>query len=399
MSSSYRCVGIAFCLAALWNTASGASATQAATPRYELLVIPGLDSPGALSGAIRINDAGQVAGYVDGTRDDSYFLYDGRTTRRIPAGMPSSHVTLGLNDNGTVAGSVWRPGGGTYGFSYHDGVVSELGTLGVHGIYPSAINNAGRIVGHATFWETQPALLADGRLTVLGNFGGDWATADAINERGDIAGAVAHGQDTRAYVYRDGQFTELDTPAGTDASVYDIDDAGNVLGRYTDWHAGDSRVFVAGADGTVALPWQTDAIGPLAMNAHGDIISRAPDYEQLLWLDDTLYRLRDLLPGGAAEWTWLEAYDINDAGQLVGMACSSSGCEAVMFNPASPVPEPPHWALVLVGLPLVGLRLYRKTKRKSPLLAKRASGLADVLAPRPGLEPGTCGLTVRRSTD
>jgi len=24
---------------------------------------------------------------------------------------------------------------------------------------------------------------------------------------------------------------------------------------------------------------------------------------------------------------------------------------------------------------------------------------ADVLAPRPGLEPGTCGLTVRRSTD
>ena len=38
-------------------------------------------------------------------------------------------------------------------------------------------------------------------------------------------------------------------------------------------------------------------------------------------------------------------------------------------------------------------------KRKKPNRSRLGFLLLRVLAPRPGLEPGTCGLTVRRSTN
>ena len=55
-----------------------------------------------------------------------------------------------------------------------------------------------------------------------------------------------------------------------------------------------------------------------------------------------------------------------------------------------------QFSLVLIGLEVLCFnRLsYQKIKR-----AKVIKPLLFNLAPRPGLEPGTCGLTVRRSTD
>jgi hypothetical protein len=42
---------------------------------------------------------------------------------------------------------------------------------------------------------------------------------------------------------------------------------------------------------------------------------------------------------------------------------------------------------------------YLEQEMKKPNLVAYAANWARMVAPRPGLEPGTCGLTVRRSTD
>jgi hypothetical protein len=60
----------------------------------------------------------------------------------------------------------------------------------------------------------------------------------------------------------------------------------------------------------------------------------------------------------AAGWVLKDAWDINDAGQIIGRATSSSG--AVGFYLLTPVPEP-----AVLGLSLVALAAARQPPRRA----------------------------------
>ena len=68
---------------------------------------------------------------------------------------------------------------------------------------------------------------------------------------------------------------------------------------------------------------------------------------------------------GADGWTVVEAYDINDARQILGKACRGDECLSVRLDLVSAVPEPGSYALLMAGLVL--LAGWRTTGRRESL--------------------------------
>jgi len=102
-------------------------------------------------------------------------------------------------------------------------------------------------------------------------------------------------------------------------------------------------------------------LGAIVGNAYlaGDAILHA-----FLYLDGQMVDLNSLVdPLGG--WTLTAAYDINDAGQILGTACQGDHCASVLL---SPVPEPAAATLMAGGLALlagIGLRRRRGAARAS----------------------------------
>ncbi len=236
---------------------------------------------GTLSGpasyAFGINNHGKVAGESDIVSNaivEHAFLSSGGTMTDIGAllGGDMQSYANAINERGEVVGGF---GDNNHAFLYRNGKVQDLGAF-----TPMSINNAGQIVGYDG--ADHAVLYSHGKLKDLGNLGGQGATANAINERGQIAGASPTGTGRGgAFLYSHGKMIDLGTTSDSMplSLAFGLNNHGSVVGE----------VYSAGLNGV---------------------------YHAFLYRNGKMVDLNDLIPSGTG--LKLEvALGINDSGEIV----------------------------------------------------------------------------------
>ena len=183
----------------------------------------------------------------------------------------------GLNDQGIVTGISATSDGGYHAFSWQDGTLTDLGSIGTHNSRSAAINDAGLIVGGV---ETRKGLhisaveWKNGRLIDLGTFGAPRATAVAVNGAGDVLVQTfqKNSQTLGAALFRaNGTTSRIATPVGgSPINVVALNDHDQVLG-----YAANGRSFIWQNGAEMLLPPSRDpaAVGlPIALNNAGQAL-------------------------------------------------------------------------------------------------------------------------------
>jgi len=233
-----------------------------------------------------------------------------------PRGGESRAVRI--SSAGYVAGNAAPVPDGTFtGFLRSpSGVTRALGPLGPHA---QAVNDRGDAVGCTAggiglYWHggTLTYLTRPGRSTCL----------YAINDAGRIAGAsAAPGGGEQAFVWQDGRYTDLATPAGLASAPIAINDRGQVLGRLfgttssvpvraVRW-SGGTRTDLGTLGGTQAIPTALAEDGS-AVGTSTDAAGRSRPFR---WSGG---RMTDLLAGTGVDDPDAYAAGLNAAGDVVG---------------------------------------------------------------------------------
>lgn len=253
-------------------------------------------------GPTGINDLGQIASGVV-AKDGRYYpaIYD-HGNIEILGSLGGNRTFTGaataINNSGVAVGYSYINSSVAHGFIYNGVMMQDLGCLpesrqGCRS-FASDINDSGQIVGqgksigstvtYALLWE-------NGTVTNISPFGANWATAVAINGKGQVTGYFTDGQFSQSFIYPDGvQFGILDAYAN------DINDSGVVVGSMTvcpSRHCENFHAFI---------------------------------------YNGSLVDLNDLLPPGSG-WELTFAFSINNNGDIVGVGRKGGAQRAFLFIP------------------------------------------------------------------
>jgi len=279
-------------------------------------------------------------------------------------GGPDSYFIfgVGLNGRGQAAGAAATPTPDPFPicifdcfvghtFLWQDGVATDLGALpGTNNSGVGAMNAHGVIAGVSenglvdpviNFPELEPVVWKNGNIIDLGTFGGTFGQANAINDRGQVAGfatntistlisIAAFGCDvdlavptqSRAFIWEGGSLQDLGTLGGTDACAVLINDHGQVAGySFSDltanppvhpflWHHGAMQDL-----GTLGGTFATTN----ALNNRGDVaglsfVAGDTVFHATFWHRGRVSDLGTL--GGDTS----NAESLNDEGEVVGEA-------------------------------------------------------------------------------
>ncbi len=361
--------------AALGTILLAAGAPDAgADPLYNLSILP------AGFAAEELNNAGQVVGTANGAAT----ILSGNTLTSLAAVAPVS-FGLAINGAGDVAGALDSRYGGS-AFSYIGGTLANLGPLlseNFYYSYATAINDGGAVGGVAIPFVGEAVrgfIRQGGGIAYLGTLGGDFSQVAALNGAGAATGVAsldgpALVQPYHAIYYAGGVLQDLGTLGGEHSAGADLNDAGDIVG-WSDVQADDftphpflyrdgNLLDLGTLGGAGGEAHAINNLGAIVGNAYlaGDAILHA-----FLYLDGQMIDLNGLVEqlGG---WELTAAYDINDAGQILGTACQAGACTSVLL---SPVPEPAAGALLPAGLAVLALAAMARRRRgtaASPLPA------------------------------
>jgi hypothetical protein len=159
--------------------------------------------------------------------------------------------TVGVGARGQAGGAEQRilgPGGYDY---------TSIDVPGATRTAVFGINAAGTVAGRYMAGGVWRGFTFDGaEVTHIDYPGAASTTAYGINTRGDVAGTFfrAGSPAGHGFIVADGNFEEIATPDASDLYVYDINDSGTVLGRYTDSLTGDYVTFLWRAGEITTLP-------------------------------------------------------------------------------------------------------------------------------------------------
>ncbi|MFG0329157.1 MAG: hypothetical protein ACF8PN_04590 [Phycisphaerales bacterium] len=231
-------------------------------------------------------------------------------------------TAFGVNELGSIVGfSQYESGNSSnHAFLWRNGVMTDLGDFGGGYSKANAINNQDEVVGRArpVSGSDRAFLWRDGVMIDLGDFGGPGSTAIDINELGWVAGTADIGNGrAHATLWADGQMIDLHQAGTCDQScIWAMNEIGDMVGTVDDDCGGDERTFV-------------------------------------LWIDRVMFELSDFLPPNH-RWNFHNPFlafpqDINDALQIVGAGGRGSDIAAFLMTPVYPA-----FDLELVGAAQAG---------------------------------------------
>ena len=280
--------------------------------------------------AAAVSNAGHVVGMLP---TETGFVWHAGTlsTIALPAGWELRPHDVNLHGDVVGIGFGVIPTFRTAALLVKKGVTTILPDLGGIGM-AVAINDRGDVAGAVTagLWQ-HPALWRDGALSILALPAGTQSgAASALNERGEVVGVAGN----RGVLWRDGGFTLLPMPAtASHITVNDINESGHVVGSVSIGNR--RRAFVwTGGDALTELPAPEDGhTEASAINDAGQIVGFHLDpfvgRTALLWTNG---RMLALSAGRSS------AQDINDAGEVAGTLFLDHGSTGVVWHAADVTP-------------------------------------------------------------
>jgi probable HAF family extracellular repeat protein len=172
---------------------------------------------GSNSEAFAINSSGQVVGDSQADGDSHrpvLFTENGVTDLGLSVKNSDTLKTAyGTNANGQVVGRFDTDSGSTHAFLFASQQLTDLGTLGGSDSEALGINQTGIIVGDSVTRNgaTHAFVFSGGSMQDLGTLNEfpKASYARAINDGGQIVGESDGDNQKRAFVYSDGQMTDL----------------------------------------------------------------------------------------------------------------------------------------------------------------------------------------------
>jgi probable HAF family extracellular repeat protein len=332
----------------------------------DLGTLPGGNS----SYAVAINELGQVAGSatVNGWSSEHAILWLPEPAYGLPAGMNDLGTfalnysqAYDINDMGYVVGysTIDDEDSDGHGFLWRPGLgMMDLGTLGGDDSEAHGVNNAGQVVGEAynSDDERYAFLWQDGQMNSLDPLNPQDTENEAhdVNESGQVAGQSSIEFAThRATLWINGSPMNLGTlggkdseaNGGSDSEAHGLNDAGQVVGASG---TSDDRLsaFIWLPEAAYGLPEGMNDITPDASQAQiyninnqgqavGYGVYNNPYHNgAILWDAGTTYRLNELIDPDSG-WHINSAYDIIDAGQIVGIGTFNGQPRAFLLTPAA----------------------------------------------------------------
>ena len=306
-------------------------------PSYSLSFLP----PSATSSsAISLNNVtpSQVVGEVGGDAA----VWNGGSFSAIPnTSGGSNSVAFDVNGSGQIVGGAETGTPNVFrAFLLTAGTMTDLGTLGGSSSFATGINSAGQIVGSSNIAtsESQAFLRDGGRMRSLGTLGGSSSEANGINSAGQIVGnaQLAGNTSRHAFLY-DGGMQDLGTLGGQTSNATAINDVGQVVGYSQIAGQTDDHAFLYSggrmqelSPSTVSTAWSINNKGHIV----GSMTVSPTRTHAFRYCEGTLTDLNTLVPAGTGEL--LDAFDINDQGEIVGIGSmtASPGLEqAVILTP------------------------------------------------------------------
>ncbi|WP_228895783.1 DUF3466 family protein [Pseudoduganella aquatica] len=291
--------------------------------------LPELD----MSMALAVSERGHVAGIGQLTSvGPGWFelhaasYYEGKAGA-VPEAFPGDPArpsgytaAQGVNSSGTLLVNSHRPGG-DHAYTYAGGVITVLPMDTA-----AAINDAGQVAGAS---GGRAVLYDRGRVIDLGLLSSApsaVAVARGMNEAGAVVGGATYGGGAlhqHSFLYEGGRMRAIGSLEGDNAAVA-VNNRGDVVGYFS--KAGD---------------------GPA--DRHSYLYSGGVQSDL------------DALLADAPGWHIASAADINDGGQIVGLACRNGDlCYSALL---SPVPEPASWGMLAAGMGAVALARGRLRQR------------------------------------
>eukprot|EP00913_Durusdinium_trenchii_P035329 g33059.t1 len=353
LSHRDRALRTAACLLALGCVFSQKTA-HAAEPRYRLVELGSLG--GTDTQPYDVNEKGWVVGFSkDAGGSKKAFLWKNGKMEALDGVHAWS-----LNDKGTVVGLAHR-GVNIVGRSEKSPFLLEPGKPIRFNLLPRirigltpkkvtgfavAVNNKGNVLMNAYAAFAYRAYLWDGTaVRDLGDLGGRVSIPYDLNDNNVAVGWSKRSRTSiRAFMWKGGRIHDLGTLA-SDSGANAVNNKDEVVGIYRTW-GGSFRSFVWKKGKMTALETlggrQTtarDINDNSVIVGHSDL--KAGGRHGVVWKNGTIEDLNTLLPEATrnAGWEIVEAFAINNRGQIAAVAKRRGITHAVLLNPADIKPE------------------------------------------------------------